>query len=259
MSSKVAILIAIVIGVIAAVFIHSYLNQQKLDEAGRYVIVMKVVRTIPAGGKLSDNSVEEVRIPSYAYSSNMQVTPGIYKLYRGQPVKNQCDAGKYLSMADLTAGPESGKAATSEEGFVHLNLNLPPGQLSGLDVGSTVMLVIQEPIRYTSGINRADQDAYRHTLITNLTVLGFDARSTGTGSGASAGFSFVRLKVPTRQAIAIGNTLKQNRNILIFRYNPEDETIGTDGVMVTFTTKTNSPKEILEKLNEALKSSRSEE
>ena len=250
MSSKVAILIAIVIGVLAAVFIHSYLNQQKLEDAGKFEKVMKVVRTVPAGGKLSSNDFEEVQIPRYAYSSNMQVTPEKFKLYKGSPVKNQCDAGKFLTMADLAAESTSVETDNPEGNYTNLPLTLSPAELSGLSLGCTVMLVIQEPIRNTSGVNREAQDNYRHTLVTNLIVAGLGDRANRSESGGS---SSVMLKVPIMEGIAISNLIKQNRDIRIIRYNPQDPTMSTDKVIITFDTKTASAQEILEKLKTILK------
>ena len=262
MSSKVAILIAIIIGAVAAVFIHNYLGQQERDEAGEFITVIQVVRTIPAGGKLSSNSVEEVDIPRYAYSKNMQVTRDIFRDYRGRAVKNQCDKGKFLTMADLAVALEPGTKIKTGDGYMPLSVNIKPDQLFGLSEGSSVMILIQEPIRYTSGITtpKTAQAAFRHTLIVDLTVLGFGTKKGFTNSSVPGVSSVVYLKVPIKEAIAIRGALNQyNKNTMIFPYDPADDTINTDEVLIEFETKTNSPKEIRQELNKIFKSGMDED
>ena len=93
MSSKVAILIAIVIGIIAALFIHSYMNKQKIDESAHLQAGDAVSKNIPVGGILTVNNVKEVMIPDYAYSKNMQVTRRCSSNIAAGPVRNVCYKG----------------------------------------------------------------------------------------------------------------------------------------------------------------------
>ena len=248
MSSKVAILVAIVVGIIAAVFIHNYINKQKLDESGKYLPVMRISQDIPAGGKLSDANVEKVLVPDYAYSKNMQVAPNIFSSYRGKTVKHPCYKGDYLTMADLVGTTEGANRDELEPGYEVLTVDLPPGRHYDLEEGSTVMLMMQDLVRMSTAEDIKMRNAYQYTLVTNLTVLEIG----GQGSGDSVTRPYVRLKIKTAPRIAVAAALSQYKNITVFAYNPEDRLLKTDKEIIEFYTEHGTISEVYDKLKEVL-------
>ncbi|MFH1548961.1 MAG: RcpC/CpaB family pilus assembly protein [Planctomycetota bacterium] len=232
MQSKVAILVAIIVGVIAVVLIHLYLQRGE-DET---VLVLKAVKDLKEGTILKKAYFEEQEIPSKAYSKRHHVTPSVFRAMEGQKLIREYRKGDFLSIADAASVESLAiERPTPEEGrrYVPVQVSYASGAAGLMRKGDHVDLVVVQRLSPTvdprGGQGRGED--LKITVLRNVIVrelVGERSRLFGDEGGYYSTFA---VDLSTAQAIILAAV--QNRATFVLLQRNRHEPAGKESIEMT--------------------------
>ena len=229
MQSKVAILVAIIVGVIAVVLIHLYLQRGE-DET---VVVLKAVKNLKEGTILKKGYFEGKEISSKAFSKRHHVTPSKFLDMEGQKLIYACRKGDLLATID-TESVESLAIERSipEEGrrYVPVQVSYAGGAAGLMRKGDHVDLVVVQRLSSTvdtrGGQGRGED--LKITVLRNVIVrelVGERSRRFGDEGGYYSTFA---VDLSTSQAIILAAI--QNRATFVLLQRNKHEPAGKESI-----------------------------
>lgn len=232
MQSKVAILVAIIVGVIAVILIHLYL--QKGEE--ETVTVLKAAKDLKEGTILKKGYFEAAEILSRDFSRRHHVTPSMFKYMEGQKLVIACKKGDFLSTTDTESEESLAiERYTPEEGRRLLPLALSyAGGAAGLiregDHIDMVAVLRLNPTVDTGGGQMRGEDL-KITVLRNVIVRKLEGEKTTRFGGDSGYYSMFAVDLSTAQAIILAAI--QNRATFVPLQRNRNEPTGKELIEMT--------------------------
>ncbi len=235
MQSKIAILVAIIVGVIAVILIHLYLQRGE-DET---VTVLKATKNLKAGTILKRAYFKGEEILSKDYSRRHHVTPSKFRDMEGQKLIREYRKGDFLSIADaVSAEYLTIERPSPEEGrrYFPVQVSYAGGAAGRMRKGDHVDMVVVQRLSPTAdprkpGEGGARSEDLKITVLRNVIVKDLGGgRSTRFG-GDGGYYSTAVVDLSPAQAMILAAV--QNRATIYLLQRNRHEPSGKDPIELT--------------------------
>jgi len=240
MSNRLAILVAIVLGVIAAVAVHMHVKAKEREQKEQFAMttIIAANRTIRKGDEIrlsfgAEGMLRYREYPERAIVTGM-ITPTDIKRYKGFIARERIEEGAPILREKLEQDIESAESQASyiEPGMraVTLSVDIVSGVAGLLRPGDHVDVVATFDLRGRPGAGAASNDAGSKTLflLQNARIIALDTRteqSAPARDSRARNYRTVTLAVSPNDAMRLANAEQQGSIKLLLRNRADTETM----------------------------------
>lgn len=225
----IALIVAVALGIVAAIGVRSYLKRQKEEFQQQYreVRVAAAARSIDAGETLTSDMVTFETKPQKSLTGLDIVRLDIDR-YLGREVNRNIDRGAQILVSDFTERRPRSAARTLPEGMraISINVDAVKGVSGLINPGDSVDLIASiTQTQGGSGVQAASTKTLR--VLSDVRVLAVDNRMSATTSSAGSprgyGRNYATLTLAVSPLEAQLLTYLQEHSTLTCSLRPETE------------------------------------
>ncbi|MFP4057889.1 MAG: Flp pilus assembly protein CpaB [Candidatus Brocadiia bacterium] len=233
MRTRLALLAAIVLGVVAAVGVRAYLTrkEEEYKGKGKQSGVVVATQTLERGHKLEATDVKEMKVPAVAVRSDDILYENVDN-WIGEELTRRVSTGELLRRTDFQTRPEAEAFKVKRLRPKWRAMTIGTDQITGVAgliiPGSYVDILVTRHLRET-GMETAG-NLLTQVIARRVEVLAVDSRTTpqmraGRRSPFGEGYSSVTLLVTPREAALITFAQALGKLTLSLRHPQDDKAI----------------------------------